>query len=146
MEKKIRVKDRSDIEEEMRRLFSGFSQMRHRVLLHAINLWHPATDVYETELELRVVCELAGVTKQNISIHIEDSVMTISGVRLEPKTAEKAVFHNLEINYGPFERNIQLPQKFMGSEPKATFANGILTVKMPISPDNSTLKIDVEVG
>ena len=70
MDKKIHVKGRSDIEDEMRRLFSGFAQMRHRALLHAINLWHPATDVYETEKELCIVCELAGVSKDASIKHI----------------------------------------------------------------------------
>ncbi len=124
MDKKIRVKSRSDIEEEMRRLFSGFAQMKHQAILHAINLWHPATDVYETENELCIVCELAGVRKEDIHLHIEEAVITISGVRDEQRAGKKAVFHNLEISYGPFERNIHLPNKFIGSEPRANFING----------------------
>ena len=57
MDKKIRVKDRPNIEEEMHRLFSGFAQMRNRILLHALNIWHPATDVCETDDELWIICE-----------------------------------------------------------------------------------------
>ena len=66
MKKDYKVKDRSGIEDEMRRLFSGFAQMRHGAMLHAVNLWHPPTDVYETDNELVIVCELAGVEKKNI--------------------------------------------------------------------------------
>jgi len=145
MDKKIRVKDRPNIEEEMHRLFSGFAQMRNRILLHALNIWHPATDVCETDDELWIICELAGVAKENIKIHIEENIMTISGIRVEQKVGEKAVYHNLEINYGPFERNIQLPPRFVGSEPKATFANGFLKIRIPVSDEKPCNEIEVEV-
>jgi len=145
MKEKIYTKRRSDIEEEMRRLFSGFSQMRNGSLLRAINVWHPATDVYETANEFCILCELAGVDKQDIKVHIEDNVITISGIRREPVIGEKAVFHNLEINFGPFERNIQIPRKFLGSEPIAHYSNGFLDVRIPAIEREGEENIDVEV-
>ena len=144
MYEKLKTKGRRDIEDEMRRLFSGFAQMRHRAMLNAINVWHPATDVYETEDELIVVCELAGLDKSEVKVTIDNAVLTISGIRDEKKVVGKTVFHNLEINYGPFERNIQLPDRFIGSEPKALYSNGILTVKIPVGETRLTHNIEIE--
>ena len=142
---KIRLKDRAQIEEEMHRLFSGFAQLRNRVLLNALNMWHPATDVFETEHEFCIICELAGVDKKDIAMRIDDNVVTITGVRREPKIKERGTFHNLEINYGPFERHIQLPRRFIGSEPKAGFSGGILTIRIPGASQNPPRNIEVEV-
>ncbi len=145
MKEKIFAKRRSDIEEEMRRLFSEFSQLRNSSLLRAINVWHPATDVCETKDEFCIICELAGVERKNIRVHIEDDVITISGVRSEQLLRKKTIFHNLEINYGPFERNIQIPHKFLGSQPETLYSRGFLVVKIPATSEKQKGAFKVEV-
>lgn len=129
----------------MKRLFSGFAQMRNGSLLRAINVWHPPTDVCETKDEFCIICELAGISKDQIRVHIEENVITISGIRQEINIGEKTVFHNLEINYGPFERNIQIPRKFMGSDPSAHYIDGFLTVRIPASPQSEKTATEVKV-
>jgi HSP20 family protein len=146
MREKIYAKRSNEIEAEMKRLFSNFSQMRNAGILRAINIWHPPTDVCETEMEFCIVCELAGVRKEDIRIHIEDNIITIAGARTQKGSVEKTVFHNLEINYGPFERNIQLPRKFIGSEPKATYNDGFLKVTIPARVLQETVEIDVKIA
>ncbi|HHS49541.1 MAG TPA: Hsp20/alpha crystallin family protein [candidate division Zixibacteria bacterium] len=144
MAKPISAKSHA-FDEEMRRLYSEFSQMKNRVMLNALNVWHPQTDVCETEDELIITCELAGVRKEDIKIQIDDNILTISGTRKERKPLSKAVFHNLEINYGQFERSIRFPNRFMGADPNANFKEGILCIKIPATPPEKRRKIDVEV-
>lgn len=145
MREKIFTKRNDDIEKEMKRLFSGFAQMRNGSVLRAINVWHPPTDVCETKDEFCIICEIAGVSRDEIRVHIEDDVITISGLRRELKIGQKTVFHNLEINYGPFERNIQIPRNFVGSEPEAHYSDGFLTVRIPATGEAEKTVIDVEV-
>jgi HSP20 family protein len=132
-------------EEEMRRLYSEFSQMKHRVMLDALNVWHPATDVCETEDEYIITCEIAGVRKEDVVIQMGDDVITIAGVRKEKRPVHKAVFHNLEINYGPFERNIHIPRRFVGAKPRARFKEGILTVRLSFVSPKTIGIIEVEI-
>ena len=132
-------------EEEMRRLYSEFAQMKHRVMLNALNVWHPATDVCETDDELIITCDLAGVRKEDVTIRMDDDAITIAGVRIEKRPAQKAVFHSLEINYGPFERSILYPKRFTGAKPRARFKNGILTVVISIVPLEPAKLIDVKI-
>lgn len=145
MREKIYTRRSNEIEAEMKRLFSNFSQMRNAGMLRAINVWHPPTDVCEMEREFCIVCELAGVQKEDIRIHIEENVITIAGARTQKAFGEKTVFHNLEINYGPFERNIQIPRKFIGSEPKATYNDGFLKVTIPARVRQEMVEIDVKI-
>lgn len=144
MRKTLRTKSRS-FEEEMRGLYSEFAQMKNRVMLDALNVWHPPTDVCETEDELVITCELAGVRKEDIRIQLNDDFVQITGKRTEKRPISRAIFHNLEINYGLFERNIRFPKRFIGSEPHASFREGILSVKIPASPPRKREKIEIEV-
>jgi len=146
MKHEIIAKSKKDgLEEEMRRLFNSFSQMRHRAMLYAVNLWHPSTDVYETEDKLVILCELAGIDKDNICLKIENDIINISGSRPEMSVGKAAVFHNMEINYGPFERNIKIPRKFIGSEPVANFSSGILKIYISIKPHNTNENFEIEI-
>ena len=144
MKTAIEVKEKPRIEEEMQRLFSEFSNVRHHLQLRATNLWHPATDVYETPDKLIIISELAGIEQEDINLGIHHGVITISGIRKEQNPEGSAIFHNLEINCGPFERNIRLPERFIGSEPRAKLSNGILKIVIPIAKEKKTI-IDIEV-
>ena len=145
MDRKIFTKKRSNMEEEMRRLLSEFSQMRHGPVLHSVNLWHPATDVCETRDKFIVLCELPGIGKEDVRIHIEDGVITISGVRREPHFDGKVVYHNLEVNYGPFERNIQYPDRFEGDSAKASFEGGMLRIILGTRAGRGSERVDIEI-
>ncbi len=140
----LRAKSRS-FEEEIRGLYSEFSQMKNGVMLNALNVWHPPTDVCETEDEFVITCELAGIRKEDIRIQLLDDVVQISGTRIEKRPIARAIFHNLEINYGPFERNIRFPKRFLGAEPRASFNEGVLCVKIPASPPHPKGKVEIEV-
>ncbi|MGC9316195.1 MAG: Hsp20/alpha crystallin family protein [bacterium] len=145
MREEIFTKRSNDIEEEMRRLFSTFSQIRNGGVLRAVNVWHPPTDVCETDGEFCVICELAGVKKEDVRVHIDENVITISGIRHKRVMNERTIFHNLEINFGPFERNIRIPRKFVGSEPRANYSEGFLTLRIPVAEKIVRTEVDVKV-
>lgn len=137
-------KNRRDLEDELRRLFAGYAQLRSRTMLRAINLWHPPTDIYETKDAFVIICELAGIDEKDVSTHIDGDVITICGERHEPKWNGIVAFHNLEINYGPFERNIHIPKRFINGEIKATLIGGFLTIRILTPKAKGMTEIEVE--
>jgi HSP20 family protein len=70
--------------------------------------WEPPVDVYETEDEFIILMALPGVSPENVSIILEDNRLLISGRRNLPIRGE-ALIRRLEIPYGRFERDIELP-------------------------------------
>jgi HSP20 family protein len=92
-------------------------------------IWHPPTDVYETETSVIVRVEVGGLEEEDFEIRLEAHVLTISGERRDQ--AAKLAYHQLEMRYGPFLTAIHLPQPIDETGIEATYRDGILRVILP---------------
>ena len=93
--------------------------------------WMPAIDLTETEKEFILRAEIPGVPKENLDVHLESGVLTLSGHR-ETKTTEKG--ENMlweEREAGKFVRTMRLPKAVEPNKVDALFQDGILTVRIP---------------
>ena len=95
--------------------------------------WIPNTDVYETDNGLVVKVELAGMRSEHLEITVEAHRMRISGNRPDGCRAAKASFLVMEINYGPFESVLELPEAYDLSQAKAAYLNGFLRIDVPLA-------------
>jgi HSP20 family protein len=86
----------------------------------------------EDPAELRVVVELPGVDPKSIQIVAADRVLVVAGERRRPAVSGR--YQQLEIEYGPFQRRIQLDEPVDPSAATARLENGMLTVALPIAP------------
>ncbi len=94
--------------------------------------WVPNTDVYITDSGLVIKVELAGMKSENLEINVEGNRLRISGSRPDCCRAPKCSFLMMEINYGPFERLIELPAGYDLSQAKAAYLNGFLRIDVPV--------------
>jgi HSP20 family protein len=90
-------------------LFDYFYKIRHSSVLTAERFWRPPTDVFETEHQVVVLVEIAGMKQKDLNVTPSDNVLIIKGDRQEKTLAHKTFYRNMEINYGMFERNIYPP-------------------------------------
>ena len=97
----------------------------------SIALWSPTCDVTETEKEVIVHAELAGVQKEGINLELHDNVLTISGERNYEKREEKEKWHRTERSFGRFERSMMVPDGVTQDQIRAKFDNGVLEVSFP---------------
>jgi HSP20 family protein len=113
--------------------------------LTATTAWAPTTDIVETKDALLIRCELPGIDEKNVSVEIENGVLTISGERkLEEVTKEKN-FHRIERAYGQFVRSFTLPPNFASENVKATFTDGLLELTLPKKEEAKPKKIQLEI-
>ncbi len=98
--------------------------------------WMPNVDVAETADELIVTAELPGLTAKDINVQVENGMLTLAGEKRESKEEadEKRRYHVFERFYGAFNRSFALPRAVDPEKVAATFADGILTVKIPKLP------------
>src|SRR5438445_13466665 len=94
--------------------------------------WVPNTDVYATDGGLVVKVELAGMRSEHLEITVECNRLRISGTRPDGCRAPKCSFLLMEINYGPFETVLELPQGYDLSLAKAAYLNGFLRIDVPL--------------
>src|SRR6266700_1229805 len=102
--------------------------------------WVPNTDVYATDSGLVVKIELAGMRSDHLEITVEGNLLRITGDRPDGCRAPKCSFRVMEINYGPFERVLELPPGYDLSQAKAAYLNGFLRIDVPVAlrPSKST--------
>jgi len=95
--------------------------------------WVPNTDVYATDSGLVIKVELAGMRSDNLEITIEGIRLRVSGNRPDGCRAPKCSFLVMEINYGPFETMLELPQGYDLGQAKAAYLNGFLRIDVPVA-------------
>jgi len=110
--------------------------------------WVPAVNVEETKDALVLSAELPGMTHDNISIDLENNVLTISGEKTEERTEgdEERRYHLWERRYGNFQRSFTLPRTVKAEDIQASFDNGILRVRMPKVAEAKGRKIEVQAS
>ena len=102
----------------------------------SIPTWRPQVNVYRFDQCIRICVDLAGVPKANIDLQVEPRRVTIRGTRDVPERSdrdERAVqMLIMEIDYGLFERTIDLPHAINVQEAHAEQENGFLWISLPI--------------
>jgi HSP20 family protein len=116
------------IRELFEALLSGMSTHERKLRAGPPLAWVPPTDVYETETELVVTVDIAGMNIRDISILTDGDVITIRGVRQEIAPRCKKQFHKMEIQVGPFQRSIDVPVPIDLQTMSTTYSNGMLEV------------------
>jgi HSP20 family protein len=112
-----------------------------RMKSSSCSLWQPPVDMYESDTELIVFVEVAGIEPEKIKVLAEAHVLTIQGERKCELSGINHV-HQLEIEYGQFACRIPLPLTIDVNTTRSEINNGFLTVRMPIVRQQGTVKIN----
>lgn len=92
--------------------------------------WAPVVDILDKKDHVLLNVELPGVSKEDISVNIEDRVLTISGERKKEEVEEKENYYRRESRYGSFKRAFTLSEDIMTDEVSADFKDGVLKVTL----------------
>lgn len=98
----------------------------------------PSIDVTQNDHETRVTAELPGVKEEDVELSIEDDVLTIRAEKRIEREDAKDVRHVRERAFGTFQRSLRLPQPVDPEQVRAHFADGVLTVILPRTEQEST--------
>jgi HSP20 family molecular chaperone IbpA len=108
-----------------------------------INYISPAVDVYETEDKLVMMLDMPGVSKDEIKVHIDNSVITITG---NAKIPQKGDFRYLEFRPCDYKRSFELGAEIDQEKIQADYKQGVLSIQMPKQekPKNKEITINVK--
>jgi HSP20 family protein len=93
--------------------------------------WAPAADVSETEGEYLIKADLPEVRKEDVSITVQDGVLTLSGERRQEKREESEKLHRIERSYGSFMRRFALPENADDQGIRAESRDGVILIHIP---------------
>ncbi len=108
---------------------SGEEMQYGRVqMIIAKSRWSPAADVYETEEQLYINIELAGIDSQKIDISLYENALVVEGQRQIKPVTSNCLYHMAEIQQGPF--CFELPLFFPVESEKVDiqYEDGILSI------------------
>lgn len=129
------------MERHLDRLMRSISATRMRY--SSFSLWEPPVDLYESDSTLTVFMDVAGIDTNQLRIVAEPKLLKISGER-RCDIAGITCVHQLEIEYGRFERIIQLPKSIDVSATISESKNGFLVVKMPLLKIQGKIEVNVK--
>ena len=103
----------------------------------------PLVDVHETEEEYLVKVDLPGVKADDVSVEVNDNVLSISGSRAADETGQAQL---VERPYGSFVRTLTLPQGVDSDSIEAGYQDGVLELRIPKPAEQKPKKITVGGG
>ena len=102
-------------------------------------------DVIERANALVIKAALPGFAPDQISVKVEENVLTISGQTTEEILSEGDRLHRRELSFGSYVRSVRLPDNVNQEAIDAEFKSGILTLTIPKVEEEKPKSINVEV-
>jgi len=127
-------------------VFGGFDRLFDSKESRFSLAWSPVTDVREDENGILVSVELPGMTNKDVTVSVENGVLSISGEKKQEREEGEADsnYHLVERRYGRFERTFRLPRSVDSDKVKAKFENGVLNIELPKSEKAKKKEIQIK--
>ena len=104
-------------------------------------------DVSAEDDTIAVKASLPGVKPEDVSVNIEDGVLTIKGsTESESQNGNgNGKYLMRERRYGSFHRSLRLPDTVDAENVKSVYKNGVLAIEVPKLESKKARKIEVKV-
>jgi HSP20 family protein len=109
-------------------------------------IWKPPMDMNETADQIIIMAELAGVDKDDLEVEISRKAVRIRATRCASPCSPDTTYRLAEIQYGRFERILFLPAPIDPEVVSASYANGMLEIRLAKQPLEKIRKISVMDG
>jgi HSP20 family protein len=121
----------------MRREFDGLFADRN-------GEWLPAADVARDDEHITLKLDLPGIAPGDVRVELHDQRIVITGERKHESEEKQDGVISRERVFGSFVREFALPVGVNADDVHARFANGELTVTVPLPPESEAKQIEVE--
>lgn len=134
----------SKFQDEMNSLFNNFFG-KSAVAKMPFD-FNPSLDISETDKEIIVKADLPGMSEKDIKVTVDDDTLTLKGSKEESKEEKGETFYRRERSTGSFMRRFQLPAKVDREKVKATFKDGLLTVRFPKNESGKHSEAEIKIN
>ncbi|EPX87705.1 heat shock protein Hsp20 [Rubellimicrobium thermophilum DSM 16684] len=134
----------ASLQQEMNRVFENFWNR----LGHLDWPWgsgEAKSDMVETDDAVEISIELPGMEMKDIEVTISDDMLTVKGEKRIERQEEKKGYYLSERSYGAIYRTIPLPPGVDGDKAEASFRNGVLTIRLPQTPESKARVRRIEI-
>jgi HSP20 family protein len=140
------TRELSSLPSDVNRLLNAFFDVPAGGSGTSRRTWVPAMDLVETEDHFLLRADLPGLSEQDVSIELQDNVLTLSGERTAETEERKEGYHRVERAFGRFSRSLTLPEGVDPDAVQASFHDGVLEVRIPKPEERKPRKVAISVG
>lgn len=108
--------------------------------------WAPAVDLLESDGSLVARFEVPGFAADDLTVTLEDGVLTLSGERTFESEDRDAKFHRRELARGAFRRSVRVGDQYDADKVEATYKDGILEVTLAKRPEVLPRRIEISTA
>ena len=106
--------------------------------------WPIPIDVVSEGEDVVIRASLPGLKPEDISVTLEDRLLTIQGETAADSEVEKGDYLLRERRVGRFSRSLRLPNSVDADKAEPTYENGVLTVTIPRQESGNTRRFEVK--
>src|SRR6266849_2582360 len=136
-------RDLSMLQDRMNRLFDDAGRTLRNDEPASTTTWSPAVDIFETEGEIIVKAELPGMERKDITLNLENNVLTLRGERKFEKETKEENYHRIERSYGNFSRSFSIPATVDEEKIRADYKDGVLQILLPKKEQSKPKQIKI---
>jgi HSP20 family protein len=125
-----RKRNMDQLQREIQELFSDLWQVPR--FSGVRTGFRPHVDCFRTGDTLTVLVELPGIDPQKIDLFVAEGTLYLAGNRVRPRR-DGQVYQQMELDYGPFSRQVALGADVDVSQAQATYEQGILKIILPLA-------------
>ena len=143
------VTELNTIQNEMNRLFNTFFDQpaaTDRGGAAASRRWIPAMDLLETADQYVLRADLPGLSDDDVTVQLEDNVLTISGERKAQDDRHEQGYYRIERSFGGFARSLTLPAGVEPNAVQAHFDRGVLEIRIPKPEQKKPRQVQITLG
>jgi HSP20 family protein len=118
-----------DFQRRVERIFGDL--FPQRILQMPGEAWTPSMDIYETEKDLVIIVEIAGAVPENLRLFYEGGILKIRGSRETLASCSHTKCHQMEIDFGSFQRQIHIPFEVDTERATSSYKHGLLRISLP---------------
>ena len=106
----------------------------------------PDMDLKETPEQIELTVELPGLKPEDVSVTLEDGVLTVSGEKRGESDETRKGYRMVERRFGAFSRSVRLPAGVVADKVEASLKEGVLKVTAPRDGVAAARKVPIETA
>lgn len=128
-------------------LESNFPQFKHDCGIQFSKMTYPKVDIENLEDKVIITAEIAGWDPQDISVEVENLILSISGKTLVEKEKDDKKFILKELKRSSFRRTFNLSDRLDVNSINAIFDKGLLniTIQKKVKEEPKETKIQIQI-
>lgn len=131
------------LQREVDSLFDQFFN-RSEEAQDADAVWAPQTDLVEKEDAFHLRLDVPGMSKEDISINLQNGALTVRGERTNEQTEDEEDYVRVERAFGTFHRTFRLPDVVDEENIEAAYEDGVLTINVPKTKESTRRQIEIQ--